>query len=277
MGSALVNAAMDAGFDITIVNRTREKAEQFIERGASYAPTLDEAVLGECVIFNLSGYDATRDVVNACDKSKLNGKTIVYTSTSKPSEVEAMANVFSGLDIAFIDAKIMNYPQDVHPETGYVYYSGDKTAYETYIDLFQAFGKAVYLGEDIKRSGMMDIAMLNVHFGAFASLVEVAAYCLKNNYPIDSMIKETKALLPLLLEGAMRVIIDDLSNYNGDLEDARVCSIDKQVHSTETMRDAIREDGVKTPFLDKIVELFVVTANNGYAEKDMSAIITEMI
>ncbi|MCI7301789.1 MAG: NAD(P)-binding domain-containing protein [Clostridiales Family XIII bacterium] len=277
MGSGLINAAMDAGFDVTIVNRTKAKAEQFIKRGAKYAPTLDEAELSKCIVFNLAGDEATKEVVNASKKSRFNGKTVVYSSTSKPSEVEEVAKLFSETDTLFLDAKIMNYPQDVHPERGYVYYSGSKEAFDENIDLFNAFGKTAYLGEDIRRSGMLDIAMLNIHFGAFASLVEVAAYCLKNNYPVEEMIEETKVLLPILLEGIYRVINNDLASYDGKLKDASVCSVDKQVHSTETMRDAINEDGVNTPFLDKIVELFKTCEDKGLGEKEMVAIISEMI
>ncbi len=56
MGAPIAGHILDAGYPLTVYNRTPEKAQALIERGATWAESASEAVRGADVIFTMVGY-----------------------------------------------------------------------------------------------------------------------------------------------------------------------------------------------------------------------------
>lgn len=56
MGAPIAGHIMDAGYDMTIYNRTKSKAEALIERGAHWADTVEAAVADADVVFTMLGF-----------------------------------------------------------------------------------------------------------------------------------------------------------------------------------------------------------------------------
>ena len=53
MGSAMAANILKAGHDLTVYNRTRERAERLAEQGAKVASTVAEACRGQVVVFTM--------------------------------------------------------------------------------------------------------------------------------------------------------------------------------------------------------------------------------
>ena len=56
MGAPIAGHIMDAGYELTVYNRTKKKAEGLIERGAAWAKSPAEAANGADVVFTMLGY-----------------------------------------------------------------------------------------------------------------------------------------------------------------------------------------------------------------------------
>lgn len=277
MGSSLVNALLNGGFDVVVVDLNKDNAEPFIARGAQYAKNLSDAPETECILLNLPANDIAKAVVTGCSVERLSGKILINTTTNTPAEVKELAAVAKDYGLRFLEAKIEHYPGQVGPDTGYFVYSGDKDAFTETEHMLKALGKAIYLGSDIKAASVTDLAVLGVHFGAFAAMVEGAAFCIKNDYPIAQYVEQTAEILPLMLQGNYAAVEKELSNYDGTFEDAGECSLEIETHAVAAVKNAMNDDGVKTPYSDTILKMFEKAVADGYGKKDMVAIIKEMI
>jgi len=56
MGAPIAGHIMDAGYDVTVYNRTRSKAEDLLARGAHWADSPAKAAKDADVVFTMVGY-----------------------------------------------------------------------------------------------------------------------------------------------------------------------------------------------------------------------------
>ena len=88
MGSAIAGHILDAGYDLTVNNRTKEKAEGLLARGAKWADTPAEAAKDADVVFTMVGYpNDVEDVYLATDgliRAARKGAWLVDLTTSSP-------------------------------------------------------------------------------------------------------------------------------------------------------------------------------------------------
>ena len=63
MGSAMATRLLDAGFDVTVYNRSPGKADAVAARGATVAATVAQACAGDVVFTMLANDDAVEAVV----------------------------------------------------------------------------------------------------------------------------------------------------------------------------------------------------------------------
>lgn len=280
MGSALIKAFMDAGNEVTIVNRTRAKAEEFIIEGAHYVESLemiDNKEMDRCVLFNLGAQDVVENIVRNASQGLLKDKVIINTTTCTPEEAREMEKLAESHGALFLDAALEVYPGEIGPETGYVVYSGSREAFDIAEPFLKTIGKTVYLGEDVVGASVTDLAVLQVHFAAIAGLGEAMAYCMKNDYSPLAFSKQIKEILPIMMEGNYRSFGSELEKYTGTFEKALDCSINIEAQNTKMIRDAMNSKGIKTPVSDAVVRLFEDSIKSGNGEMDVVAIINELI
>ena len=277
MGSSLINALMKGGMEVSIVDINKNAAEKFVKRGAKYFATLDESDDTECVLINLPNHKIASSVMNQADKKKLNGRMLINTTTSSPDEVKDMDRIAKESGMLHLDAKIENYPGDIGTKNAYLLYSGSKEVFDRAKNALDAIGTAVYLGDDVIGASVIDIAVLEVHFGAIATLAEAVGYCIRNHYPVESFIDQAKYILPIMLAGNYRSFADECSNYTGNFEDASECSLRIEVSSMKTILNSMRSAGVKTPCGDVILKLFEQGVEHGNGEKNVVAVVNELI
>lgn len=277
MGGAIINALMNADIEVTIVDINKTAAERFIHRGAKYAASLDEAEENDCILVNLPNHKIASAVLAKADKERLKGKMLINTTTSSPDEVTAMDEMAKEIGMLHLDAKIENYPGDIGSDKAYLIYSGSKEVFDTAKNALEAIGKAVYLGTDVIGASVIDIAVLDVHFGAIATLAEAVSYCIKYNYPVKSFIEQAAYILPIMLAGNYRAFSEECSNYTGSFEDASECTLRIETTAMKTILDAMHSVGVKTPCGDSILDLFQKGIESGNSSKNVVAIVKELI
>ena len=97
MGSAIAGHILDAGYALTVHNRTKEKAAALVKRGAVWADSIAEAVAEADVVFTMLGYPddieeaylATGGIV----RSAKPGAWMIDLSTSSPRLARDLAAV----------------------------------------------------------------------------------------------------------------------------------------------------------------------------------------
>lgn len=277
MGGSIINALLNAGIEVTIVDINQAAAERFTARGAKYFPSLDDTCENDCILLNLPNHKIASSVVLNANPEKLKGKMLINTTTSGPDEVKEMDAIAEKIGMLHLDAKIENYPGDIGTEKAYLLYSGKKTVFDAAKNVLEAIGRAVYLGEDVIGASVVDIAVLEVHFGAIATLAESVAYCLKYNYPVKTFIEQAQDILPVMLAGNYRAFAEECSNYTGKFADASECTLRIETTAVKTILDSMHGAGVKTPCGDSILELFKKGIESGNSDKNVVAIVNELV
>ena len=88
MGAPIAGHLLDAGYRLRVHNRTREKADGLVARGAAWADSPAEAVRGADVVFTMLGYpNDVEDVYLASDgilRAAKRGAWLIDLTTSSP-------------------------------------------------------------------------------------------------------------------------------------------------------------------------------------------------
>src|SRR5689334_17380647 len=91
MGRALAAATLAAGHPTVVWNRTPDKAEALVSRGAKLAPTVVEAVRGASIaVVSMTNYGAVR--ASVAQLAGWPAGTLVNLSSGHAAEAHAMAD-----------------------------------------------------------------------------------------------------------------------------------------------------------------------------------------
>ena len=148
MGLPMASRLLDAGHDLTVWNRSTEKAEPLAERGAHVASTPPEAAQGaEIAITMLADGDAVRDVVLGDDGlagGLRAGSLFVEMSTIGP---EAVHDIREGLGaVGMIDAPVLGSIPQAEAGELQIFVGGDEQAFSTGRGILEAMGVPRHVG-----------------------------------------------------------------------------------------------------------------------------------
>jgi 3-hydroxyisobutyrate dehydrogenase-like beta-hydroxyacid dehydrogenase len=187
MGSALASAFQVAGRELTVWNRSPEKAAPF-QGSARVAGTVREAVAaGDTIVVSLLNYAAGNTVLRTPDvEAVIAGRTIVQLTTGTPADArdgEAWAHRHGA---AYLDGAIAGYPRTIGTDRNVILYSGDATVFERQRDVLSALGgTATFCGEAAGAAATLDMAALEFAYAQAAGLLHAAALCAAESFPLD--------------------------------------------------------------------------------------------
>jgi len=204
MGSLLINAYMECGHEVAIVNRTASKADEFVARGATYFEKLSDAIEAtgpDLIAFNFDTYETGTIYLNEA-APLIKGRIVVNLSTAAYEKVAEFQKLVESYGGKFIVGNITCYPKNVGPgKDGSFVFAGDKEAYEEVKDILASLSPMnIYMGEDTIAGPTMDTVWLTVHYGLYWGLVQSAAACKVNNVSIEQYADVIKPMVTALLD-----------------------------------------------------------------------------
>jgi len=154
LGAGFVRALRRRGEDVTVWNRTPEKARALEADGARVATDPAAAARGASRIhLTLSDDGAVDEVLERARDGFAPGVVIVdHTTTSATGTKERVARWDAG-GIPFLHAPVFMGPQNALESSGTMLASGDRDRFEQLRPELEAMtGKVVYLGPDVARA-----------------------------------------------------------------------------------------------------------------------------
>ena len=110
MGSVMAPLFIEAGHQLTVFNRDKDKAEPLRNQGAIIASNPSEASQASEYIFTMLSDDAAVESIFLSEQGLLSvdvkDKLFIDMSTLKPSTVHALAKKVSEVSAHFIDAPV---------------------------------------------------------------------------------------------------------------------------------------------------------------------------
>ena len=147
MGTSMCSHLMDAGFSMTVFNRTRAKANALIKKGAAWADSPKAVADNSDVTFTIVGFPSDVRAVLLGDSGVLagccEGKILVDMTTSEPSLAVEIAESASAKGVASIDAPVSGGDVGAREARLSIMIGGNKQAVDALEVCWNAMGKTI--------------------------------------------------------------------------------------------------------------------------------------
>lgn len=179
MGSGMARALLEAGFPVTVFNRTAAKAEPLVAAGATLAPTAGDAGAGaDVLVLSLADEPAVEQVLFGEVVWRLDpGTTIVDTSTVSPSFAHNTALRLAASGVRRVEACVIGNPAMARSGQLRVFAAGEESHVDDVREVLGALSQEVrYLGPS-GRAGTLKLAfnlLLGVQTAGLADAVSFA-------------------------------------------------------------------------------------------------------
>lgn len=151
MGASMAGHLMDAGHELTVYNRTRQKAEGLLARGARWADTPAECADGMDAVITIVGYPKDVEEVYLGEKGVLStarpGAYLIDMTTTSPALWQRIAKTAEQKGLHPLDAPVSGGDTGARNATLSIMVGGQKADFEACVPLFEKMGKTiVYTG-----------------------------------------------------------------------------------------------------------------------------------
>ena len=150
MGGAMAEHLLEAGFELTVYNRTKKKAETLLSKGAKWADTPAAAAKNSDVVITMVGYPEDVEEVYLGKDGILEAKTggyVIDMTTSSSKLAKKIYDAAAKKGIASVDAPVSGGDIGARNATLVIMAGGDEKAFHALAPIFNALGKTVrYFG-----------------------------------------------------------------------------------------------------------------------------------
>jgi 3-hydroxyisobutyrate dehydrogenase-like beta-hydroxyacid dehydrogenase len=216
MGAGIARRLLDAGHEVVVWNRTRERAQPLLDAGMAWADTPRELAASVDVLFTMltdtAAIEATAGGPDGVLAGLSDGKVWADISTIAPDASVALAERVRATGASFLDCPVSGSPATLAAGEMSVMVGGDRAAFEHIAGVLHAIGpKVTYIGPNgqaILTKVAINLALV-VSVTALAegvALVEKAG--VDRGAVVDAMLKSVIASpvigyrAPLLLDDA---------------------------------------------------------------------------
>ena len=151
MGYALIERLLDAGYDVSVYNRTRAKAEPLAERGAKLVDTPAQLADRDVVFIMVAASDDLEAVAVGEDgllTADVSPQVIVDCSTVSAAVSEKIRGLAAARGTTLLAAPVSGNPKVVRSGKLTLAISGPREAYDRTEHLLRPLGRGVtYVGE----------------------------------------------------------------------------------------------------------------------------------
>ncbi len=147
MGKSMVGHLMDKGFSATVYNRSKDKAEPLLAKGAKWADTPKQVAEQSDVVFTIVGFPAdVRNVILGPDGALAGSKAgnfIVDMTTSEPSLAVEIVEACKKKGVYAVDAPVSGGDLGAREARLSIMIGGDKEVVDALQPCWEAMGKTI--------------------------------------------------------------------------------------------------------------------------------------
>ena len=147
MGRSMCGHLMTAGFSTTVYNRSRDKAQALVDRGARWAETPKAVAEASDVVFSIVGFPADVRAVTLGPEGSLSGSRpgviLVDMTTSEPSLAIEIAAAARQAGVHSVDAPVSGGDVGAREARLSIMIGGEKEVVDALAPCWQAMGKTI--------------------------------------------------------------------------------------------------------------------------------------
>lgn len=270
MGQSMAGHIMDAGYDVLVYNRTKEKAGGLMDRGAGWRDDPFALAADSDVVITMVGYPADVEQVYFGDQGLLEGArpgtVLIDMTTSSPDLAIRIAEEGKKKGLSVLDAPVSGGDRGAREATLAIMVGGEKEVFDSMVPLFNIMGKGIVLqggpgsGQHTKMSNQIAIA------SGMMGVCEAVVYAKKAGLDPDRVLSSISAgaagswslsnLAPRMLKGdfAPGFFVKHL------IKDMKIA-----VEEAKRMK-------MEVPGLEKTLELYEELASMGFGDNGTQAL-----
>ena len=192
MGSSMVLNLIKHGYELSVYNRTKSKADACIAAGAKWCDTVAECAKDKDVVITIVGFPKDVEEVYFGENGILNaakkGAHVIDMTTTSPMLSEKIYNAAAEKGIYALDAPVSGGDTGAKNGTLAIMVGGDKAAFDACMPVFEAMGTNICYegkagnGQHVKMANQIAIA------GAVSGVAEAVRYAMSMGVNVDTML-----------------------------------------------------------------------------------------
>ena len=153
MGKSMCAHILNAGYSVSVYNRTKEKANDLVQMGAIWCSSPKDVAEKCDILFTIVGFPLDVEEVylgeNGVLKTIKKNSIIVDMTTSEPSLAQKIYNEAKKMGVSSLDAPVSGGDVGAKNGTLAIMIGGDNEAYETVLPFFNLMGQNIsYMGKE---------------------------------------------------------------------------------------------------------------------------------
>jgi len=270
MGNPMVKNLLDAGFEVTVHNRTKDKESQSIEAGASSANSPQELMESCDVVLTMLSNDAAVKEIFEGPSGLLNkeypGKIVINMSTVSPATSRYLAINCSKKEVRFVDAPVSGSVKPAQDGTLVILVGSTAESYQKVKPIFDVLGKiSIHVGA----AGVASSAKLAINYLLglnLQGLAETIIFAENNGVSKEDM-------LCIINEGACG---------NGITKIKSAAILENSYPAAFALKHLVKdlglakEAGLDTPLIHPLFDSYAAAQNEGLGDEDVMAIIKSL-
>lgn len=269
MGAAMASHLMDAGYELTVYNRTKAKADALVAAGAHYCDSPAACARGQDAVLTIVGYPKDVEEVYLGAEGILHsldaGAYTADMTTSSPALAERIYAEAKKRGIHALDAPVTGGDMGARNATLNILVGGDEDAFLAMQPVFAAMGKNIIYegpagaGQKTKAANQIAIA------GALAGACEAFAYARAAGLDVEKVFASISggAAASFQMSNMVRMALD--GNFNPGF------MIKHFVKDMTIGAETGREYGIDLPVLEQVLhEARALEARGGGADGTQS-------
>jgi len=269
MGMALARTLLENGYQVSVWNRSTDKARALVEAGASLAESPQAAIAASPVtlVCITSNSDTRRLLESAGD---LAGRQIIELSTGSAPEAKALAEWLAGQGANYLIGMICVFPRDIGDAESTIIAVGEEPVWRQNEKLLECLaGKSSYVGEDIGALAILYSALLLPRQGFMFGMIYGALLCRKAGLPLANYVEQMPLTIKVVHDYydvfSSSVLADDYSDPQA--------SIDVYVAAFADTLKSFEEHGASDALPRLMAELLDRGAAAGLGDQQITALI----
>lgn len=271
MGKAMLLHLHNANHEISVYNRTIEKAFNLKECGINVCNTIQECVQDAEVIFTMVGYPHDVEDIYTSEigilKHAKKGAVLIDMTTSSPQLAVKLAKLAKQKSLYILDAPVSGGDTGAKNATLSIMVGGDQEAYTIAYPLFELMGKQIHYlgkagnGQHAKAANQIAVA------GAVAAMSEAIHYMRVNGLSQEdtlSLISKGAAGSWQLENNGPRVLAN---NYEPGFY------IKHFIKDMKIVQNVMKEHQETLPMLNTVCDLYEQLQENGHENEGTQALI----
>ena len=272
MGLAIARLYVDAGYEVTLWNRTPGKADELVKQGAVLARSAQEALRASRVaVMCVYDYRAAEEILSAPGvAAAMDGRLLAQLTTGSPQDArDAQARAHSH-GAAYLEGAIQAAPDQMgRPDTPLLV-SGAQAVFDEakpWLDVLA--GGIGYLGEKVAAAATMDLATLSSIYGTMLGFLHGARVAEHEGFDVAEYGRIVAGIMPTFagfLEHEGAVI------QSGDFAITQ-SPMRISVEATQRILQTAQASGINTEFPAFAAGLFQRADAAGLGGEELAALI----